>query len=88
MNNGIIDGASPISDANAVLDSKNCVCECGCKTFTSAYVVKKISPVYSGTGKEELFPIPVYVCTKCGTVMKEFLEKGNASRILGTEDEK
>ena len=71
----------------AVLDSPNIVCECGCKTFAPAAVLKKVSRLFTGTGREELVDIPVYVCTKCGKVPQEYMEKGNAARIFGEKKE-
>ena len=68
---------------SAVIDSPNIVCECGCKTFAPAAVLKKVSRFYTGTGRDELVDIPVYVCTKCGKVPTEYMEKGNAARIFG-----
>lgn len=68
---------------SAVIDSPNIVCECGCKTFAPAAVLKKVSRIITGTGREEIVDIPVYVCTKCGKVPKEYMDKGNAARIFG-----
>lgn len=78
---------APQIGVNEVLDSKNCVCKCGCRVFTEGYVVKRISSIYTGTGKEELYPIPVYICSKCGEIMSEFMEKSGSKRILGIEDD-
>lgn len=68
-----------------VLHSPNIVCKCGCKTFVEASVLKKVSALVSPTGKEDIFPVPVYICSKCGEIPVEFLEKGNAKMILGEE---
>jgi hypothetical protein len=35
------------------------------------------------TGRDEIVDIPVYVCTKCGKIPQEYMDKGNAARILG-----
>ena len=67
----------------AVLDSPNIVCECGCKTFAPAAVLKKVSRIITMTGRDEIVDIPVYVCTKCGKVPQEYMDKGNAARIFG-----
>lgn len=66
-----------------IITSPNIVCKCGCKTFTEAVVLKKMSALVSPTGKESIHPIPVFVCTKCGEIPTEFLEKNNAKAILG-----
>ena len=67
----------------ALLDSPNVVCECGSKLFHEAIVLKKVSALISPTGKEELYPIPVYVCEKCGKIPADLTSKANASKILG-----
>lgn len=61
--------------------------ECGSKIFHEAVVLKKVSMLLSGTGKEELVPIPVYVCDKCGKIPDEFLNKPAAKYILGNADD-
>ena len=71
----------------AILDSPNVVCECGCKTFAPAAVLKKVSRIVTMTGRDEIVDIPVYVCTKCGKIPNEYLEKANASRVLGENQE-
>ncbi len=74
-------------EAKHILTAPNVVCpNCGSKLFTEAVVLKKLSPIISPTGKEELYPIPVYVCVKCQTVPEEYLAKHNAKRILGEEE--
>lgn len=61
--------------------------ECGSKVFHEAVVLKKVSKLLSGTGKDELIPIPVYVCDKCGKIPDEFLNRPAAKYILGDADE-
>lgn len=70
-----------------VYKSPNVVCSCGSKLFHEAMVLKKISALLSGTGREELVPIPVYVCDKCGKIPEEFTSKSAAKMILGEETE-
>ena len=73
--------------ANTVYNSPNVICSCGSKVFHEAVVLKKISTLMSGTGREELVPIPVYVCDKCGKIPDEFTNKSAAKMILGEETE-
>ena len=74
-------------EAKHILTAPNAVCpKCGSKLFTEAVVLKKLSPIISPTGKEELYPIPVYVCVKCQTIPEEYMSKHNAKRILGEEE--
>lgn len=82
------DFQQPSINYAAVIDSPNIVCECGCKTFAPAAVLKKVSRLVTMTDSDRIVDIPVYVCTKCGKIPQEYLEKGNASRILGEEPKK
>lgn len=47
--------------------------ECGNPFFNQAMVIRKASGFLTGTGKPTLIPIPVFTCTKCDHVNKEFL---------------
>ena len=74
---------NPTINYGAVIDSPNIVCECGCKTFAPAALLEKVSKIVTMTGRDEIVDIPVYVCTKCGKIPQEYMDKGNAARILG-----
>lgn len=78
---------NPGINYGAVIDSPNVVCECGCKTFAPAAILKKVSKIVTMTGRDEIVDIPVYVCTKCGKIPQEYMDKGNAARILGDNKE-
>ena len=78
---------NPTINYGAVIDSPNIVCECGCKTFAPAAILKKVSKIVTMTGRDEIVDIPVYVCTKCGKIPQEYMAKGNASRILGESND-
>jgi len=55
---------------------KTVTCCCGGVVFENALVLKKISALISPTGKEELYPMEILVCRKCGKVPEE-LNVGN-----------
>lgn len=55
-----------------VRDAKTVECPCGGMVFAEKMMFKKISPIISPTGKEELFPLNLVVCEKCGKVPIEF----------------
>ena len=74
---------NPTINYSAVIDSPNIVCECGCKTFAPAAILKKVSKIVTMTNRDEIVDIPVYFCTKCGKIPQEYMDKGNAARILG-----
>lgn len=55
------------------------VCEkCGCEHFTEVSLMRKLSPMLSPTGQAAMIPIPVFACTKCSHVNKEFLPKDDS----------
>ena len=84
-----LDNIGMMNAAKAIYKSPNVVCpKCGSKVFHEALVLKKVSAIVSPTGREELYPIPVYVCDKCGAIPEEFLQKSAAKEILGETDEK
>ena len=70
-----------------IISSPNVVCECGNKVFIEAVILKKVSPLVTGSPTESLYPIPVYQCSGCGKIPAEFLKRGNAKAILGETDD-
>ena len=45
------------------------ICEkCQNTVFISGYMIKKVSPILSSTGKAGYMPIPTFACSKCGHV--------------------
>ena len=70
-----------------VLTSPNVVCpKCGNRFFKEVYALKRISAIISPTGEEELFPIPVYACDKCGTIPDEVQKKRNFKVFTGEDN--
>jgi hypothetical protein len=57
-----------------VKNAKLYTCDCGGEIFESALIFKKLSPIISPTGKEEMYPLEVIVCKKCGKVPSWFNE--------------
>ena len=51
---------------------KTITCDCGGVIFETAIVFKVISAIISPSGKEEMYPLEVLVCKKCGKVPNEF----------------
>lgn len=43
-------------------------CECGSAIFKQRTMLRKISSLFSPSGKEEIFPVVVHICTHCNTV--------------------
>jgi hypothetical protein len=50
---------------------KTITCECGGMIFETGVILKKISAIISPSGKEEMYPLEVLVCKKCGKVPEE-----------------
>ena len=47
--------------------------ECGHEHFVQVNMIRKLSPMLSPTGQPALIPIPVFACSRCGHVNKEFI---------------
>ena len=52
--------------------SANVTCDCGGMIFLEKLFFKKISALLSQSGKEDLAPMPVLICDKCGKVPSVF----------------
>lgn len=61
----------PITEQN-IRDSKPVTCGCGGMIFEEKMMFKKVSAILSPSAKEELFPLNLVVCVKCGLVPEEF----------------
>jgi len=64
-----------------IKQSKTLTCECGGMLFQSGMIFKKLSQFVSPTGNEEIFPIDVVICAKCGKVPNKF----NVGKVLPDE---
>ena len=73
---------------NVSLDQCEDVCceKCGNPTFRQVVIVKKISAVYSPTGKASLIPLQVFECSECGHVNDEFIPKAGDKAGSGAVD--
>lgn len=49
--------------------------ECGNPYFIEVMLVKRISKFLLGSDKDQVYPLPVLQCSKCGHVNDEFLPK-------------
>jgi len=55
-------------DPKIIKDAKLITCDCGWAIFEEKMMLKRISPIVSPTGNEEMFPMNVLVCASCGLV--------------------
>ena len=63
--------------------------KCGHEVFRQGVIFKKLPGLLMGGGAEDVnYPLPVYVCDKCGTIPDEFVSKSAAKEILGETEEK
>ena len=44
--------------------------KCGNATFIHTFILKKLSPLTSPTGKEMTVPVQLYACGNCGELLK------------------
>ena len=47
-------------------------CECGNKIWNQGFIIKKISKLISSSGVDEIMPVPIFYCSKCGEVAPMF----------------
>lgn len=69
------------------------ICEkCKNNTFSEAYLLRKVSKflLASNSDKDQVIPVPVFQCTKCKHVNREFLPSGlyETSETEGPESSK
>jgi Zn ribbon nucleic-acid-binding protein len=65
------------------------VCEnCNYHAFSEAYLLRKVSKflVAANSNKDQIIPVPVFHCVKCGHVNKEFLPEGFVSQNTDEDD--
>ncbi len=78
MKDDLIGGRGPVINP---LKYPSVTCDnCGCDLFEEKIILKKIPGMVAGNGTEDInYPVPVLVCSKCGSIEKsyrELLEKG------------
>jgi hypothetical protein len=47
--------------------------ECESTVFHPAFLLRKVSPLVSPSGKEAVIPIQVFACDSCGHINEEFM---------------
>ena len=57
-------------------DTETIICEkCGNASFIQSFLLKRISPLVSPTGKEAIVPIQVFACGNCGSIPKNMMSQ-------------
>lgn len=59
--------------------------ECGCEVFEQGMLLRKVSPLLTGTGQPGLVPVMAFHCVKCGTVLEEYLPEELKAIYRGKE---
>jgi hypothetical protein len=55
-------------------DLKTLQCEnCQGEVFSEGLIIKTVSSLLTGNGKEGMLPIPAFYCVKCQTVVDKYL---------------
>ncbi|GJQ43794.1 MAG: hypothetical protein JETCAE03_32920 [Ignavibacteriaceae bacterium] len=54
-----------------ITDLEDLKCECGSIFFDSKTRIKKISALYTQSGKAEYMPIEIVTCKECGKILEE-----------------
>jgi len=57
--------------------------ECKCESFINAYIIKRVSPLLTETGKPGFLPIPTFACSHCGHV-NVVLDPTKTNNIINT----
>jgi hypothetical protein len=67
---------------NLLIRSETVKCqECGHYTFENVFLIKRISPIMSPTGEEQVLPVQVFQCTQCKGVNDTFLPEAAIADI-------
>lgn len=53
--------------------SAGILCECGHNLFKEVFAFRKFSKFITGTSADAVLPLPIYICTKCDTILEETL---------------
>jgi len=67
------------------MTNATCCDNCDGEAFIEALMLRKVSALLSGTGKEGFVPIQVFACVKCGHVNSQFIPAEIRTTILPTK---
>ena len=55
-----------------IMEADNSICDCGSSFFDTVVTLKKVPSNISPTGEDAVVPVPVFKCTACGEINKEY----------------
>ena len=59
-----------------IMGADNSICNCGSAFFETIVTLKKVPSKISPTGEDAVVPVPVFKCTSCGEINKEYYKEG------------
>ncbi len=71
-----------INIQNAIETAPCETCECGNKIWASAVVLKKLNKLISPSGNDELVPISVFICSRCGELAPMFKNDNKFNKLI------
>jgi hypothetical protein len=66
----------------SIKDLETLECGCGNNVFSEGTMIKVVSALLTGTGKEGIIPIPVFFCSKCHVLVERFLPEELKSKKI------
>ena len=64
-----------MENALNIKNLSNVKCEkCASQVFQQSYAIKKVSALLNETGKEQMIPVPIFMCVNCKHVNSIFGE--------------
>lgn len=79
-----MDNLNKLNLEEILMSAPNLECDCGNTVFDHCVVIKQISNLVSPSGKDEVVPVDVFVCRKCGKVISSmFKSEDNCRRTVG-----
>lgn len=63
--------------------------KCGHNVFRSGVILNLIPGIVAGNGNDDVeYPTPVYICDKCGTILKSYRDDIEKLSKMGEEPKK
>lgn len=92
MKDGIDMNAMSAQVMKAANDAPIVKCpKCGGVLWDESTIVKSVSGIYTGNKNDQIVPIPVFVCRKCGEILPQIAALDKFKELLKdskTEEEK
>jgi uncharacterized protein with PIN domain len=81
-------GSLASSTARAVNESPVVKCpKCGSMYWDETYLVKSIPGIYTGKTHDQILPIPVWVCHKCGEILPQMANLDEFKKLIEPKEQ-